>query len=165
MYIESELSIKEQENWITRLNYDPVAKLLLFNTVLMSMAFLAHAVETDPSTPRTNILPGHITDFLDSSALTCLIGSLAREVKEDDSITALPIAIGTLLPSINEYLQKAGVVNGFYDPKDYLAFLAGSVFWALFDKSAKALYDSGATKPIYKMLGIQDRRLKQLSVN
>lgn len=42
---------------------------------------------------------------------------------------------------------------------DFGAFAIGALAFATFDLSAKALYDTEITKPIYRALNIQDRRI------
>lgn len=45
------------------------------------------------------------------------------------------------------------------DPKIYAAVAAGGLIGLALDRTARALYDSELTMPIYRFLGIQDRRL------
>lgn len=60
--------------------------------------------------------------------------------------------------SVYEVMQYMN--NGYgYDTGDFAAYAVGSLNWIGLHKGAKRLYDSGLTMPIYKALGIIDRRL------
>jgi len=45
-----------------------------------------------------------------------------------------------------------------FDPLDFVAFWIGKRLNILYERSAKWLYDSGVTIPIYQVLGIEDSR-------
>ena len=56
-------------------------------------------------------------------------------------------------------LQHFGAIESGFDWIDFPAYAIGSISYLGLDLSAKILYYSGLTKPIYQVLGIQDRRV------
>jgi hypothetical protein len=144
----------QPENWQTKLNYSEHAKGLMALTVLAPMAIASEFIEIGSAAKLLpQFLRGHLFDGfggLTQSALNKMV--FGQGIKSN-------VAAGFITNSIIEVYQKFNIIPGTFDWWDFAAYAAGALAFGLYDQSAKALYDSGVTKPIYKALGIQDRRL------
>lgn len=142
------------ENWLTRLNYSPRARGLLATAVVGLVALPIYSLDhgaqamTLPTFLRGRLWDG-FGGFLHASFNKTITGWN----------TPVNMTYGLFNPSTIEIAQGLGLWEGTFDWGDFGAYAVGALAFGAYDAAAKALYDSGATIPVYKALGIQDRRV------
>lgn len=143
-----------EENLQTRLNYSRVAKTAVEMALFGFTGILAQDVERSSLANVLPIIRGHLFDTFGGAFQSSYYKVFYRK----PSIVRA-VASGLVINSFQEVAQGLNILSGTFDPLDFAAFgLGGTLFWA-FDRTAKAIYDSGMTMPLYSMLGIQDRRI------
>lgn len=144
-----------KENWQTRLNYSPRAKGVLSLAAFYAGSLAARSFNEGIASIRTPpYMVGRVRDIFAGAVQA----SAAKAILNSENTLALS-ACGFIANASSELYQGIGWEQGTFDPGDFVAFGVGAIAWGLFDKSAKLLYDSGATKPIYNVLNIRDRRI------
>lgn len=136
------MSERTAVNRITRINYSPVPKFVL--------PMVMGAV-------TGNVLESPVYNTLGAAA-----GWLIAE--SELKLGSYRVEPFPFRGRVEDFLTRGFVLSTFVaimqlDPRAYIPFIAGAVSGQAIHLGAKALYDSGLTKPIYKVLRIQDRRL------
>src|SRR3989338_3561026 len=147
---------KESDNLITRINYSERAKGGLALAFLTLGVIPAYAIDVSTNSPE--ILAGHVKDFLSIPLGAALIKTILGS-GSDPTDTYSETIFASGYPVSKEIFQFIGLDKGVFDPGDFIAFGIGAAAWICFDRAAKALYRSGITKPFYKLLCINDRRI------
>ena len=144
-----------KENRITRLNYNERAKAALGLAFFGILAFSGRFYDRNPGADSINLPPvfrGRIFDGFSS-----ILAALYSKFLLNENKFVEHTIVGMFLPCFLEMIQFLGI-DGTFDLGDLVAYGVGVSVWMGFDKSAQALYDSNLTKPIYKVMRIQDRR-------
>ncbi len=146
-----------KENLITKINYSERAKAALGLAFFGAGSFIAFSIDRGVVADAIN-LPNMLRGRLyDSFGPICY--ALGSKLLLGQDEFELHTAAGTV-PIAIEVGQLLHIRHGTFDPGDFAAYGVGLVGWVAYDKAAKALYDSGITKPLYRVLGIQDRRIE-----
>lgn len=147
----------EGENLRTRINYSPVVETALPVMEMLAISAIGrHSAVTE--IPALNALfEQNFTAFFSGAVLSMMISHAYRS--RGDWATTVRIGFSTLaliqlynLYSNSGDLTKVGVSLAIFGTG------MGS-FFAL-RSAARGLYNSGATIPIYRALGVQDRRIQ-----
>lgn len=133
------------ENVITRINYSPRAKGALIAASFITAGALTIAAGMEHFHANPTQLP------LDS------VENIAGQGEIMASSAGL---VKTIFDKDNFYLETGAIpVGALLSSGQLFPSLVGAAIWIVFDSAAKALYDTGATKPLYKVLRIRDRRI------
>lgn len=149
------MSERIAENQVTRINYNPSLKMIF----PMIVGMVISNIETES-----------LAQQLFGKRLYSSLGIGAGWVNFEtevpgssaDIILIRKHPLATLARGLffSSLIQIPLILEGSFDPEFYPLFAVGAAGgWAV-DKTAKALYNSGFTEPIYRLLRIQDRRLK-----
>ena len=148
----------ERENLATRINDSPVGKFCLpMGLGIVTGNFI------DTTSVVQQIFNRHFYGILGGGAGWAIAES---EIKFGD-FEGVPFpfkrGVGALLArglGLSVVLQTIDLISkGRLDLEMQAPLLVGAVAGKAIHEGAKALYDSGLTMPIYRKLGIQDRRL------
>ena len=127
----------EPENLITRLNYSERAKGLMYSLAVGVPMF--PVIDGMPEIAR-----GIIWGIFFPGFCKAMWG-----ISDKNALALGGFSINVVSDSIRH--RNISQLSGEF---------AGSLIWMGFDGLAKRIYDSGITKPIYRMLNVKDRRLK-----
>lgn len=152
------MNLAEKENWITRLNYSKRGKGALGASFTFLLPFM---ILTLPDGPRGDVLDLMLSDLgfgvrmsvIATNSLAIVTNSFDFLSNFRDRHTTAAGGFGFTLAAItyeNDGLPKADILAGLS---------IGTLAWMGIDTTAKALYDSGKTKALYRLMRIQDRRL------
>lgn len=142
-----------QENRATRINYSARAKgfmaLSVFFPIAVSLAFF------EKSQTGQRILPDFAKGRLYDTMAVPVIASFDK-FRGDDKFEN-NLATGLMVPTMMEMGQWLGLY-GTFDWGDFAAYGLGAAAWVVFDRTAKAVHDSGLTLPIYRALKIKHKK-------
>lgn len=166
--------VEGKPNLITRLNYSETAKGLLALGIITPIALTVNFYDKGvvPSRFPTWMMY-HMFDFFASpvngaslrtvtSIAGLMTGNNADYVQfggNKNLRISYPVfeSIWATVPNfVTEAFQYGK--QGFDPVGDGIAYTLGGFAWYAFDRSARKLYESGLTIPLYKALGIQDQR-------
>lgn len=151
--------MQKEENFITKLNYSEKAKGLLAMSMFGILAVAAKFFEYGPT--KAVLPPWMVGRMFDAFTVPVFVPAFKAYLGENEPPLTYEVISALFYGFSRELLQKTSIpFRGTYDPGDFVAMSIGVPIWLAYDGSAKILYKSGITKPIYKALGIQDRRNK-----
>lgn len=153
----------ERENLITKINYSARAREIVALGITTPFALAALVLDRS-KLPNISIgvFEGHALDFFGGLSAPILFRAVAGDIIKNRIYNAIT---GCVTVSGSEFSQLIGgqgidpLEKATFDPKDFIAYGVGVLAWYLVDYSAKKLYDSGLTRPLYRVLHIRDRRV------
>lgn len=143
---------QEKENLITRINYSERGKGLLGLATTVPFLVLSY----DLSKQIGNRIPA---DIAWGVMLPSCMKTLAGSNLDRTGLAKMGFAVNLFRDIFRFSLFGDKNITLATVP----AQVAGTLLWMGFDRSAKALYDSGKTMSLYRLLHIQDRRLEKSS--
>ncbi|MBI3559200.1 hypothetical protein HY085_02285 [Candidatus Gottesmanbacteria bacterium] len=151
-----------RENLITRINYSESAIGLFQLAFLVPAWGFTYLFEHDPHTKLPPLLFGHIHDVTFPPVYASVSRTMPEYVWKCTSNQNM--LRGFAFASTIEIGQFAGFAPGTFDPLDFVSYGIGAVAWRAWDETAKGLYNLKVrnryiTSPVYKALGIQDKRV------
>lgn len=150
------MSIEQQENRITKINYNPLAKTV----IPMLVGALMNNVDNISGVQQ--VFSRHFYSALGAGAGWAVAESEIKPGEFTDTPFPFKRGVKALLTrglGLSAILQVPLLLEGKPELGVYIPFVVGAVGGHAIHLGAKALYESNLTAPIYRLLRIQDRRL------
>src|SRR3989344_6339415 len=141
---------KETENFQTLLNYSRFSKAAFGILVFGIPALVARMIDRGPASKNIPI-------FMRGRFFDAFAGPYSASLNKiffNDNFLANATA-GLVYPTLQEFAQGVGWIDGTFDWGDIAAYAVGTLAWMGFEGSAKVIHDRGWSLPIYRALKIK----------